>query len=477
MTELNNSGADTFGAVLIDAKRKVLLRQPTGQFGGYAWTFAKGRSKKGEAPSATALRHVLTDTGWHAEILADIPGTFAGTTSTAKFFLAGRVGRSGDHGSDTAAIRWATFNEAVDLIRESPNVVGRERDLAILRAAEAIVAGLPWDDRPAACEEDGEGIIRPLPEQHAGIPVDLLYDEAAMRRIHKGFLPADDDDKWFIWFRDNVLYMHRSWTGFCIYQVCFERAGGGWRATTASVNRCSGQYKETRADVDRQLLAEMIEIHLINNYHQHPVPFGEARAAQPNHRSPPRRDERARVATVLADDDGVQAGEQLPAPFAHALALAEQPNYLGAPAVVAKLLRRVVNLAIDHFKGTQNFNGVWGQIWDLSAEITAGDRYLHVPGWHAPEALGAALQRYFHIPADPLLADDLQYPLSEVLMAIFLQTRDLLNGYVADPQAEWHEHAVPRLNGLIDWAVTVFLGTNDMHAPGVTVADFTWKIA
>jgi 8-oxo-dGTP pyrophosphatase MutT (NUDIX family) len=255
--------ADAFGAVLINAQMQVLLRQPTGQFDGYAWTFAKGRRVAGESPCETALRHILIETGWQAEILADIPDTFASSNSTSKFFLAGRVGNQGGHDVHTAATRWVPFNEATSMIRETRNEGGRERDLAILRAAEGVVARLTAVDRPAACQQDWES-AQPLPERRAELAVDLRYGDADMSRIRKGFLPQDMDEKWFFWFGDDVLHLHRSWTGICIYEVRFERMAGGWRATTALVNRDPEQYENTRDDEDRLLLSKMIDVHLLN---------------------------------------------------------------------------------------------------------------------------------------------------------------------------------------------------------------------
>lgn len=139
MESIETEQASAFGAVLISARKQVLLRQPAGQFGGYAWTFAKGGRNDGEPSEDAALRHVRQETGWNAEILAEIPGTFKGTTSTTKFYLAGRVGRPAEPDAETTATRWFSFEEAASYIRQSPNALGRERDLMILRAAEEVL--------------------------------------------------------------------------------------------------------------------------------------------------------------------------------------------------------------------------------------------------------------------------------------------------------------------------------------------------
>lgn len=79
--------ADAYGGVLIDKAGHVLLREPTGHFGGYVWTFAKGRIAKGETPEQAALREVREETGYEAHILGLIPKVFRGTTTTTGFFL------------------------------------------------------------------------------------------------------------------------------------------------------------------------------------------------------------------------------------------------------------------------------------------------------------------------------------------------------------------------------------------------------
>src|ERR1700722_164333 len=45
-----------YGLVLFDDQVNVLLREPRDHFGGYSWTFAKGKSWEGERPVETAVR-------------------------------------------------------------------------------------------------------------------------------------------------------------------------------------------------------------------------------------------------------------------------------------------------------------------------------------------------------------------------------------------------------------------------------------
>ncbi|MEK9509040.1 NUDIX hydrolase [Gemmatimonadota bacterium Y43] len=132
--------ARAYGGVVIDDRRRVLLREPTNHFGGYCWTFAKGGADEGESPSDAALREVREETGWACEAIAEIDGWFVGTTSDTKFFLMAPLEDHGDFHHETASVRWASFEEAAELIAQTTVGGGRERDLAVLAAAAAMLS-------------------------------------------------------------------------------------------------------------------------------------------------------------------------------------------------------------------------------------------------------------------------------------------------------------------------------------------------
>ncbi len=97
--------ADAYGVVMFNAKGQVLLREPSGHFGGYVWTFAKGRPDAGETPAETAAREALEETGYRVELLDVIPQVFPGTTTSSAFFIAGPLGKHGKPTNETAATR------------------------------------------------------------------------------------------------------------------------------------------------------------------------------------------------------------------------------------------------------------------------------------------------------------------------------------------------------------------------------------
>lgn len=269
--------ADAYGVVLINSKGEVLLREPSGHFGGYVWTFAKGRPDKGETPEETALRETFEETGYRAELLDVIPKVFPGTTTSSAFFLAGSLGKQGRPTNETSATRWVSFDAAADLVSQTKTKTGRDRDLAILKHARDVHAGLPWARRPAVCREDWE--TKPFPRKSSEFALDILHDDDAMARIRKGFLPTVMEEKCFAWFDEPVLYLHRSWTCFCIYQMRFVRDADGWRAVSATVNRDPDQYLETDDDTDRRMIANLMEGLLVNGPEgPRADPFAEALA-------------------------------------------------------------------------------------------------------------------------------------------------------------------------------------------------------
>lgn len=128
--------ADAYGGVLIK-DGKILLREPTNHYGGYVWTFAKGRIEDGDTPEETAIREVFEETGYHGEIIKLIPKKFGGDTSVTVFFLMKPVGAPSDFGWETQSIKWCTKEEAIELIKMTKSTRGVARDLQVLEAAFA----------------------------------------------------------------------------------------------------------------------------------------------------------------------------------------------------------------------------------------------------------------------------------------------------------------------------------------------------
>jgi 8-oxo-dGTP diphosphatase len=128
----------SYGGVVINRDGQVLLREPTGHYGGYVWTHAKGQPEPGETPEETALREVKQETGIEARIVKRLAGTFKGTTGLTMFFLMAVAQDTGQFDpEETQTVVWVEPQEAAKLIMLTPDPIGRERDLNALREAYA----------------------------------------------------------------------------------------------------------------------------------------------------------------------------------------------------------------------------------------------------------------------------------------------------------------------------------------------------
>ena len=103
----------------------------------------------------------------------------------------------------------------------------------------------------------------PFPEQRTRLSFDRVFTADEYELIRKGVIPQTMDDKWFIFLEDDVLYFHRSWTGFCVYQVSIKKDGAHFQVVEALASRDSSQYSSTDDDFDLQLLSYLIDEFLL----------------------------------------------------------------------------------------------------------------------------------------------------------------------------------------------------------------------
>lgn len=100
----------------------------------------------------------------------------------------------------------------------------------------------------------------PLPEERRYVALDRVFDQAEMDRIRNGLIPEEMEVKWFLYFDDGTLYMHRSWTGFCVYEVRFiDNGHSGSRMIEALVNCNPEQYQSNDPDEEPRKIGALID--------------------------------------------------------------------------------------------------------------------------------------------------------------------------------------------------------------------------
>ena len=98
-----------------------------------------------------------------------------------------------------------------------------------------------------------------MPSESKLLLLEEVYTAAEFNNITEGLIPERMEDKWFIFYEAPVLYLHRSWTGFCIFAVYFEPLYDGGQIMKVVVNRNPSQHSETNDDRDIALLKILLD--------------------------------------------------------------------------------------------------------------------------------------------------------------------------------------------------------------------------
>ena len=85
------------------------------------------------------------------------------------------------------------------------------------------------------------------------LPYRAAFSHSEMARLKQGLIPSEMEDKWFIYFENDVLYFHRSWTGFGAFQVHFENTEGG-----AKVSEAYGASETSMSEKDAAFSASLV---------------------------------------------------------------------------------------------------------------------------------------------------------------------------------------------------------------------------
>lgn len=91
------------------------------------------------------------------------------------------------------------------------------------------------------------------------INVHKSYTKSQFSKIIRGFLPESMEDRWFIYYED-YLYVHRSWSGKCIYKLKFVQKKEYFLLTQIYVDV---EYSEEDGNINSVL--EIIEKVLLEN--------------------------------------------------------------------------------------------------------------------------------------------------------------------------------------------------------------------
>lgn len=107
--------------------------------------------------------------------------------------------------------------------------------------------------------------ITSMPDEFEEALLNRVLSDMEYRALKQGFKPRDMDDRWFLYVQDDWLYLHRSWTGHCIFKVKVEYIHDNYTLSTLHLNRNPQQYKSTNADTDKQELNSVLNTFIALN--------------------------------------------------------------------------------------------------------------------------------------------------------------------------------------------------------------------
>jgi 8-oxo-dGTP pyrophosphatase MutT (NUDIX family) len=100
------------GIVILPRNGRIFIRKVAGGYGGYDWSFAKGKVKPGLSLEENALRELQEEMGLEARIVG-VLGDYEGDTGVTRFFVGEITGGDiRDHGWETEKVCAVTHEEA-----------------------------------------------------------------------------------------------------------------------------------------------------------------------------------------------------------------------------------------------------------------------------------------------------------------------------------------------------------------------------
>ncbi|GAB2898574.1 hypothetical protein GCM10027046_30590 [Uliginosibacterium flavum] len=247
---LSKGMKEAAGAVVIEDDGRVWVVSPSNEFGGYANTVPKGRTKGVLSLRATALKEVFEEAGLMIELTGFLVDADRTSTRT-RYYLARRIG------GNPAEMCWES--QAVHLVpsQQLETFVTSEFDAPVISALRCHLKAQAAEVKPkVATALDWKTL--PFGRDVMGWAINRNFGARQFANLRLGMIPHSDDDKWFAYFSGNVLHMYRSWTGHYFFRVYFIPQEEGAIATVAEAN-LDREYFEGTEEKAKTLLMDMLD--------------------------------------------------------------------------------------------------------------------------------------------------------------------------------------------------------------------------
>lgn len=90
------------------------------------------------------------------------------------------------------------------------------------------------------------------------IDIDLLFTEKQFSKLKNGLIPQQMEDKWFIYYENEWLHFHRSWTGNGMYKAKLNKITDGYSIKEFWAERNQEKYKNQDDNTDIETFSFLI---------------------------------------------------------------------------------------------------------------------------------------------------------------------------------------------------------------------------
>jgi len=113
----------------------------------------------------------------------------------------------------------------------------------------------------------------PMPDETDNLDFRRIFLPEEFELVKRGLLPREMEDKWFIYYENHTLNIHRSWTGYNIYKITIQPLRDkAYAVVQTIVNRNKTQYNQGDNAYDVALLNYLIDRLLLGKDIPFPIP-------------------------------------------------------------------------------------------------------------------------------------------------------------------------------------------------------------
>ncbi|HEX5116946.1 MAG TPA: hypothetical protein VFW65_17280 [Pseudonocardiaceae bacterium] len=109
--------------------------------------------------------------------------------------------------------------------------------------------------------------LTPVVAPEAVPPSPRRWSDAEWATIRRGRRAHEMDDKWVAFVEDDRLFLHRSWTGFGIYEARFARDDDGWFIAELLVSGDRDTYPRASDSYEALSVEVVIDGVLLGQWH------------------------------------------------------------------------------------------------------------------------------------------------------------------------------------------------------------------